>query len=832
MSNSEQLENSIIIEDGQTVTITDSIIAPEEEPAVNIIGNNAQLIVTSTGSIATEAEDDDDDDDGGNTAIQSLGDNVEILNAGGFISGDFNGIDSDGNGFSLINEGIISSDSRAVQLDDGNGINLLNAGLILGTGNQRNGTLYVDGTVDNATIENLNLIDAGEGNIGDGFSAQVGAVSEDALNENINIINSGTIIGRGQAEFSPEEGRLTANGSSGVRFFNGSEQPEAILTGSLNNSGTIAAEVNVGFLGGVVVEDGVGFNGTIDNSGLITGPRNGLYIGNAQHNLTINNTGSIQSGSRAVNLDGDNVSFNNAGSVLGTGDQRNGTAYIDGTGDNITIINSGSIDAGEGNSGSGVSVQVGTANGFAEGSNDIETFANIINDGLIQGRGTENVPAGVRLFVGSGLTESTFIGNITNSSNGIIASENQAGILIESGVIFDGEIVNDGIIRGGNGFAIDANGAGGSVNVVNNAVLEGIARLGNGNDLFTQNSSQAVRVEGGAGSDTLVGGIGNDTLQGGGGSDITDGGEGIDTADFSDIGFAVTANLATGEATYTPGFSLTVDDASFVDQRDPDILTSEEILDELAAGNGYINVHTVDNPSGEIRGQLALTDSTDGIFLFEGIVEGSQEVATVDGEFVPNPVDTPATGFGTLTVDTNANTYDFDLSVSNLDPNNLLSVPVGGPTPDSPIHIHNAPVGQNGPIPLNVADPNISSLTPTVVTDTLISIENLTGSLNNDLLIGDANANVLAGNEGNDTLSGGSSADTFSFGINSGVDIVTDFESIDILDVGAFFSDANQVLGAAIQDGNSTFIDFGDGNSVTLENFAVSDLTVDNFLLA
>ena len=70
MSNSEQLENSIIIEDGQTVTITDSIIAPEEEPAVNIIGNNAQLIVTSTGSIATEAEDDDDDDDGSNTAIQ------------------------------------------------------------------------------------------------------------------------------------------------------------------------------------------------------------------------------------------------------------------------------------------------------------------------------------------------------------------------------------------------------------------------------------------------------------------------------------------------------------------------------------------------------------------------------------------------------------------------------------------------------------------------------------------------------------------------------------------------------------------------------------------
>jgi len=119
-----------------------------------------------------------------------------------------------------------------------------------------------------------------------------------------------TVAGRGQPGFEAGS-RTAANGSSGVRFFNGSGEDAATVTGELINSGTISSEANVGFLGGVVVEDGVSFQGLIRNSngGLITGPRNGLYIGNADHNLTINNqrNARIESGSRAVNLDGDNA---------------------------------------------------------------------------------------------------------------------------------------------------------------------------------------------------------------------------------------------------------------------------------------------------------------------------------------------------------------------------------------------------------------------------------------------------------------------------------------------------------------------------------------------
>lgn len=75
-------------------------------------------------------------------------------------------------------------------------------------------------------------------------------------------------------------------------------------------------------------------------------------------------------------------------------------------------------------------------------------------------------------------------------------------------------------------------------------------------------------------------------------------------------------------------------------------------------------------------------------------------------------------------------------------------------------------------------------------------------------------------------------SDTFSFGVDSGLDIVTDFESIDILDVSLFYNNVDQVLGATTQNGNNTVIDFGGDDSVTLENVAVGDLTADNFLFA
>ena len=49
-------------------------------------------------------------------------------------------------------------------------------------------------------------------------------------------------------------------------------------------------------------------------------------------------------------------------------------------------------------------------------------------------------------------------------------------------------------------------------------------------------------------------------------------------------------------------------------------------------------------------------------------------------------------------------------------------------------------------------------------TDTLVNIENLTGSAFNDVLTGDAGANVISGLDGNDTLNGGDGDDTLDGG--------------------------------------------------------------------
>ncbi|MEM1254878.1 MAG: calcium-binding protein [Cyanobacteria bacterium P01_H01_bin.21] len=532
----EQLSNPIVLSDGEIEVIFEDIQAPVGEPAIDIPGSETLLAVIPGGSITAP--------DLGNTAVQASGENVTVLNLGE-ISGDLNGISTTGDDLRLLNIGTIQSNSRAVDLSDGDGSFILNTGNIVGTGNQRNGTLYVDGTVDDLDLINSGTIDAGEGNLGDAVSVQVGA-TDDPGNENINITNNGLLQGRGDGpDVFANGGRVTANGSSGLRFFNGSGQPEATVSGSVVNRGTITSEVNVGFLGGLVVEDGVAFDGRIVNSGLISGPRNGLYIGDADHNLSIVNTGQIESGSRVVNLDGDNVTLTNQGTILGTGPQRDGTVYLDGTADNITVNNQhGTIDAGV--AGSGISVQVGAANGLGNGIDDLELSADISNSGLIQGRGDSNVPAGIRLFVGAGLTEATFTGDITNELDGVIASEESAGLLIEAGVIFDGQITNFGTISGGNGFAIDAEGALGSVDILNAGTLHGSVRLGAGSDRFIQTSGEDVVVTGGLGNDTIIGGDGNDILNGGDDNDILTGGGGSDTFEFgSNAGIDVVTDFST-----------------------------------------------------------------------------------------------------------------------------------------------------------------------------------------------------------------------------------------------------------------------------------------------
>ncbi|MFK8183191.1 MAG: hypothetical protein AB8B99_07435 [Phormidesmis sp.] len=556
-SNSSFLSEIISLGDNERVRIGEDIVAPAGLPVVDISGDNAQLRVLSNGSLSAP--------DAGNSAVLASGSNVNISNRGS-LSGALNGISTTGDNFRLTNRGTIASDSRAVDLTDGDNLSVTNRGSILGTGNQRNGTLYVDGTVDNANILNARgaVIDAGADNLGDALSWQVGAAG-DASTSNINIDNRGLLQGRGDGDAVFAGGaRVGGNGSSGLRFFNGSEELEAALSGTIRNSGTITSEVNVGFLGGLVVEDGVAFSGNITNtrSGLISGPRNGLYIGNAEHNLTIDNSGRIESGSRAVNIDGSGVRLQNSGEIIGTGNQRNGTIYSDATAEDFSIQNDrrGVVDAGSGNQGAGISLQLGD-----EAGDVIES--SVLNRGVIQGRGdaadgTNAAGDGIRLFAGIADGDVTFQGDITNGRSGrIIGSQDgitvqdrvtlqgniinerrseivgeQDGISIEG--VLNGDINNSGTIRGGVN-AIDAQDADAGVTINNAGNLEGNVTLSEFNDVFTASGRSSIEgvVSGLGGDDVIFGDRADNLLDGGAGDDTLSGGRGQDRFIFSAADF-------------------------------------------------------------------------------------------------------------------------------------------------------------------------------------------------------------------------------------------------------------------------------------------------------
>ncbi len=434
-------------------------------------------------------------------------------------------------GGTVDNSGIISSGSRALNID-GSGLTVNNSGAIVGTGNQRNGTVYADSTAQDFTLNNSGTIDAGAGNEGAGFSVELSESGND-----FTIDNSGQLLGRGNA------GAGAAAAGDGIRLertrvsgaLDGSTTGR--FTGTIRNSGNVSSEATNGTVGGFRAVNGVDFAGRLQNSGTISGPQNGVYFGTGDHSEgTVDNSGTIRSDSRALNIDGSGLTVNNSGAIVGTGNQRNGTVYADSTAQDFTLNNSGTIDAGAGNQGAGFSVEL------SESGNDFT----INNSGQLLGRGNAGAGAaaagdGIRLErtrVSGALDGSTtgrFTGTINNSGN--VSSEASNGTVggfrAVNGVDFQGVLNNEGTISGpqngvyfGTGdhaggvvnnsgtissdsraFNIDGNG----LELNNSGVIAATGRQRNGTvyvdgtaDNFTVTNSGSIDARGGAGSAVSV----------------------------------------------------------------------------------------------------------------------------------------------------------------------------------------------------------------------------------------------------------------------------------------------------------------------------------------
>ena len=148
--------------------------------------------------------------------------------------------------------------------------------------------------------------------------------------------------------------------------------------------------------------------------------------------------------------------------------------------------------------------------------------------------------------------------------------------------------------------------------------------------------------------------------------------------------------------------------------------------------------------------------------------------------------------------------------------------------------------------------------------DTLISIENVTGSQYRDVLGGTDGRNTIDGGQGNDTISaggdndviigglgddfltGGSGADTFVFssalyGIRNGTDVISDFQvGVDVLEFQSRSLHGGQAESSDdltfSQVGNDTVVSYGySGESITLTGVDLAELqlhTATDFLFS
>ena len=506
--------------DGQLSTLGDTA-------TVEITGDNARIDNRRNGAI--EAED---------TGILVNGDDARIDNAGA-IQGDVNGVRvaSDGSGSaSILNRGAIRSDSRAVDID-GEGTQLFNRGLILGTGDQRNGTVYADDTAEDYSIVNTRrgIIDAGAGNEGAGISLSLDA---DGAGD-VLVDNAGRVTGRGDASAG------SATAGDGIRLESIREGGalvgnEALFEGIIENSGQVTSEGANGTVGAFRSVNGVDFQGTLVNQhrGLFAGEQNGVYFGTGDHSggLFVNR-GLVTSDSRAVNIDGEDLSVVNSGLILGTDDQRNGTVYADDTAEDYSIVNTrrGAIDVGFGNEGAGISLSLD-----ADGAGDVL----VDNAGRVTGRGDASAGSatagdGIRLeglreggaLVGN---EALFEGTIRNSgdvtsegANGTVGAfrsvngvDFQGTLINERGGVFaggqngvyfgtgdhsDGSFVNDGLVTS-NSRVVNIDGAG--LSVVNSGRILGTGDQRNGTvysddtaEDFSITNSRRGTIDAGAGNE-------------------------------------------------------------------------------------------------------------------------------------------------------------------------------------------------------------------------------------------------------------------------------------------------------------------------------------------
>ena len=258
-----------------------------------------------------------------------------------------------------------------------------------------------------------------------------------------------------------------------------------------------------------------------------------------------------------------------------------------------------------------------------------------------------------------------------------------------------------------------------------------------------------------------------------------------------------TTRVFTGENVYDAGTEVnTEEDAAFLNQTAPNTGVDE---------NGVIRLHdgfngSLDNPVGEGAQNILGGTNAFGDFIDPVIADFTQpgaEIATVH-------INTVNVDSGGADADTLLGRGDDDI-FAGMRGNDELR-------------------GRNGWDELDGGNGN----------------DDIFGGRGNDILKGGNGNDELTGGQGNDTFYGGAGDDLIflgqgdnrvNFGDGDGNDTVARINDGDLIHLNVDgIETLEDVIAAASEDGPRTVLDFGDGDSLTLRNTAISDLSDDLFL--
>ncbi|PSO16455.1 hypothetical protein C7G42_23290 [Bradyrhizobium sp. MOS003] len=341
-----------------------------------------------------------------------------------------------------------------------------------------------------------------------------------------------------------------------------------------------------------------------------------------------------------------------------------------------------------------------------------------------------------------------------------------------------------------------------------------------GTDTFTGVNA----VQGSTFSDTLFGSSFNNNFTGLGGNDDIDGRGGFDTAIYNSISTVtggVTVDMAAGTAT---------GDASI----GTDTLRSIEGIQ----GTGYVDTYLATG----FNGSSANAGSFGTFNQFEGL--GGDDAITGNG----NTRLLYINATGAVTVSLNAGSVTGDVSVGHDTFTGVNSVYGSNfaDTYDATGFVgFNSFQGQGGNDLINGNGSTqllFANATGGVVVDLASGTVSGDGSVGHDTITGGVNGvsgsnftDTLKGGSGGDNLVGNGGADTFVYVSGGGADFIGDFshaqgDKIDLSGVGIY--NLADVQAIASQQGSNTFINFGNGDSLTLQNVNLASLTAADFIFA